>query len=150
MPATYRNFGVEFLYPENWSVTDEQASGWPRGVALQSPAGSFFVLQAHPSTPPLELANEVLKTMKEEYASLEAEPALEQIEGLDLVGYDLDFYYVDLLVSARVRAVPVGECTYVWFFQGESREFDQLSPVFLAIETGLLRSLKNRERTLAE
>jgi len=144
MTATYRNFGVEFLYPENWSVTEEQTSGWPRSVALQSPDGSFFVLQAHPSTPPLELANEVLKTMKEEYAALEAEPAIEQVEDIDLIGYDLNFYYLDLLISARVRSVPIGECTYVWFFQGESRDFDQMTPVFLAIETGLLRNLKSR------
>jgi hypothetical protein len=144
MTATYRNFGIEFLYPENWSVTDEQASGWPRCVVLQSPEGSIFVLQAHPSTPPLELANEVLKTMREEYPSLEAEPAIEQIEDVDLIGYDLNFYCLDLVVSARVRAAPVGECTYVWFFQGESRDFDRSAPVCLAIETGLLRNLKGR------
>lgn len=144
MPSTYHNFGVQFLYPDNWTVTDEQASGWPRSVGLQSPDGSFFVLQAHSAGSPLDLANEVLSTMRGEYGSLEAEAAIEQIEGTDLVGFDLHFYYLDLLIMARVRAAQVGECTYVWFFQGESRDFDRLAPVVLAIETALLRGLLGR------
>lgn len=144
MPATYRNFGIEFLYPDNWTVTDEQVTGWPRSVGLQSPDGSFLVLQVHPATPPLELANEVLQTMRAEYASLEAESVIEQVESEDLVGFDLDFYYLDMLISARVRATRVDDRTYVWFFQGENRDFDRMLPVFLAIETGLLRSLHGR------
>jgi hypothetical protein len=144
MPATYRNFGVEFLYPDNWTVTDEQSSGWPRSVGLQCPDGSFFVLQVHPAAPPLKLANEVLQTMRGEYASLEAESVVEQVEAEELVGFDLDFYYLDMLISARVRAARVGDQTYVWFFQGESRDFDRMMPVFQAIETGLLRSLHGR------
>lgn len=145
MPANYQNLGVEFLYPENWTLTDEQATGWPRSMSLQMPDGGFFVLQIHPASSPFELAEEVLKTMKEEYASVEAEPASELLEGHELVGFDLHFYYLDLIIAARVRAVLLADQTYVWFFQAEDQEFDRLTPVFLAIETGLMRSLAGRE-----
>lgn len=141
MPAKFKNFGIEFLYPDNWEVTDEQASGWPLSVAFQTPEGGIFVLQVHEATPPLRLAEEVLKTMREEYPALEADSAIDTVENQELVGFDLNFFYVDFMVSARVRAASIGPCSYVWFFQAENRDFDRLAPVCLAIETGLLRSV---------
>src|SRR5262245_30408395 len=48
MPAIYENLGVRFLYPENWSITDEDDEGWPRTVTVQSPETGFWSLHVYP------------------------------------------------------------------------------------------------------
>ena len=48
MPAVYQQFGVRFLYPENWSVLDEETDEWPRAVTLQSEETGFWTLQVYP------------------------------------------------------------------------------------------------------
>ena len=42
MSSQYQNFGVEFLYPENWEVVDEQLDELPHRVSVQSPGGGYF------------------------------------------------------------------------------------------------------------
>ena len=58
--------------------------------------------------------------------------------GRELLGRDLNFYYLDLTSSAWIRCLKTAEATYTIFCQGEDREFDQLRNVFQAITTSLL------------
>ena len=37
MTATYDRGGISFMYPENWSVMDEQLDTFPRSVSVQAP-----------------------------------------------------------------------------------------------------------------
>ena len=105
MSAVYKNLGVEFAYPENWQITEEHASGWPRGVSLQTPEGGFWLLQVHAAANPRELAAEVLNAMRQEYEELEAEPVTELIGDTETIGFDMNFYCLDRLVSARTRSM---------------------------------------------
>jgi len=55
MPAVYENFGVRFLYPENWTITDEVDDGWPCSVTVQSEETAFgrcMSIQPHTSSSP--------------------------------------------------------------------------------------------------
>ena len=124
---------VEFAYPENWQITDEQASDWPRGVSLETPNGGFWWLQLHPPTNPRDLAAEVLNTMRLEYAELEAEPVTELIGETEVVGFDMHFYCLDLLVTAQARSLQLGQVTLLILSQAEDREFERLEPVFFLL-----------------
>lgn len=139
MSGTYDNLGVKFLYPETWTVTDEQSSGWPRSVSLQTPEGAFWALQVFNEGSPQALANQALETMREEYPQLEADPIIEQVEALDVVGFDMRFYYLDFVVVAQARALAWGPGTLVLMCQAEDRDFDRLEPVFRAMLVSLLR-----------
>ena len=67
MAAKYKNFGVEFLYPENWDVTDECLDEWPRGVAVQSPGSGYWELKVYPSRVGLEeLCSQAVQAMRED------------------------------------------------------------------------------------
>ena len=145
MSAVYKNLGVEFAYPENWKITDEQASEWPRGVSLETPNGGFWWLQIHPATNPRDLAAEVLNTMRLEYAELEAEPVTEMIGDADVVGFDMHFYCLDLLVTAQARSLQLGKVTLLILSQAEDREFERLAPVFQAMLVSLLRNQARAE-----
>jgi hypothetical protein len=141
MSAIYENLGVSFMYPENWEITS--ASGQDetgQSVTVQSPTSGFWSLDAYPSaSDPQDLADQVRLTMSSEYEGLESQPVTEEIGAAQLVGYDMDFYYLDFVVTAQVRSVRVGKRTFVLFCQAESRDFDALAPVFQAMTVSLLR-----------
>ena len=142
MPACYKNLGVAFDYPENWIVREEETVAWPRQVSLQSSDTSFWMLQIHHQENPRELAALSLKTMKDEYEELEAEPVTERIEDVEVVGFDMDFYCLDFLIVAKTRSMELGNLSLLVMYQGEDRDFGRLEPVFHAITVSLLRHAK--------
>lgn len=139
MTAHYDKFGAKFLYPENWSINDEQLDEWPRSVSVQSPGSAFWQLNVYPErTNPILLCNEVVEVLRQEYEGLEQFAIDEEIEGHALIGYDLNFYCLDLLVTARVRGFYSGTQTYLIVGQAESREYDEQTLVFDAMTRSLL------------
>ena len=139
MPAVYENFGVRFLYPENWSLLDEEVEDWPRTVTVQSLQTSFWSIHFFPPHfEPDEMVEQVIETIKEMYGELEVLPAEEAYGDTDTMGVDIAFFYLDLLVEAKVRYVKTPSGTLIWHYQAESKEFEAMEPVFQAISTSLL------------
>lgn len=138
MTAVYDQVGVQFLYPENWELADEPSDDLPRVISVTSPTGGFWALHVYDSSAePGELAGEVLQSMGQEYDSLESEPATEQIGPVEATGFDMEFYCLDFVTSARVRAFRRGPRTCVVLSQAETRDFDKLADVFRAITLSL-------------
>lgn len=141
MSASYENFGIRFLYPENWAVADEQLDEWPRSVSVQSPSGAFWELQVYPSRmSPARLTGQVLEAMKQVYGDIESKAVTEDLWNVTATGFDLDFFCLDFLVTSRVRCFRVGARTCLLTCQAESREFDRQEPVFAAMTKSLLDS----------
>jgi hypothetical protein len=141
MPAVYQNHGIRFLYPENWSITDEQPDDWPRSVTIQSEHTGFLSLHAYPArqdTAPL--IDEVIDSIREIYPELEVLEAREQIGDINTWGVDICFFYLDLLVEAKIRSLRTPTFTLIWHYQAESREFEELQPVFDAVVASLLET----------
>jgi hypothetical protein len=141
MPAIYENLGVRFLYPENWSVLDEEPDQWPRTVTIQSPETSFWTLQVYPAGQDARQAvTLVIDSIREVYPDLEVLPAKEELGDVEAKGVDIAFFYLDLLVEARIRCVKTPSSVLIWHCQAESREFDTMEPVFRAMATSLLQA----------
>ena len=139
MVAKYEKLGLPFLYPDNWSALDEELDDWPHGVTVQSPGSAYWELKVYPSrTSRTKLTAEVLKVMQEEYESLESQVVKEEICQLTAIGYNLNFFYLDFLITSRIRCLWVDNLTYLLIYQAESREFDQQHLVFEAITQSLL------------
>ena len=139
MVATYEKFGIRFLYPENWTVSDEQLEDWPRSVSIQSPQGAYWELQVYPSRiNPARLVKQALAAMEQIYEDLEAEPVTEELWEVTAAGYDLHFFCLDFLVTSRIRGFYAGSRTCVLTCQAESREFDRQQAVFSAMTKSLL------------
>jgi len=142
MPAEFRKVGIAFQYPENWTLDEDDALAGRKSVTVYSPGGAFWTVSVHPhSTDPDQLAREAVKVMRQEYQGLEVEPASETIAGRQTVGFDLSFYYLDLISTASVRCFRTGRATYAFFCQAEDREFTQIQQVFLAMATSFLGNL---------
>jgi hypothetical protein len=141
MPGQFEKYGVKFLYPENWNVAEEsdpEEESWPKVISVQSPGGSFWTLHVYEGGVNIRsLVREAVEAIREEYHELEEEELLTCDDGADY-GYDLHFYYLDLLVTARVRALLRPGQALLWILQGESRDFDTSEPIFQAMILSML------------
>lgn len=139
MPAVFEKLGIRFLYPDNWTLDEQEALGGNRSVSVYSPGGAFWSIALHAEgVDPHELAATALSTLKEEYADAEAEPVAEQIGGQTIKGYDLNFFYLDLTSTALIRGFRTSSASCLVLCQAEDREFEEVAPVFRAITTSLL------------
>jgi hypothetical protein len=105
MSGIYDDHGIRFEYPTDWEldVTDDG----PRvTVSVQSSTGlAFALVTVDDDRPaPVELVDEALAALKEEYPTLHAIPALEVIDGHKAVGHDVDFMSLDLNNAGTIRA----------------------------------------------
>ena len=79
MPCQFSKFGISFLYPDNWTLDEEDALAGKRSVTVISPGGAFWSVSIHPrSADPVRLAKAVVHTMQKEYEDLESEEARRQ------------------------------------------------------------------------
>lgn len=142
MPARFDKLGISFQYPENWTLDDSDALLGRKSVTVISPGGGFWSVAIHSgSADPATLATAAVEAMKKEYPGVEVDEADETVAGHDLIGYDLAFYYLDLISTATVRSLRVAGSSYTIFCQAEDREFDKLQMVFQAMTTSLLTGL---------
>jgi hypothetical protein len=105
MSGIYDDHGIRFEYPTDWEldITDDG----PRvTVSVQSSTGlAFALVTVDDDRPaPVELVDEALAALKEEYPTLHAIPALEVIDGHKAVGHDVDFMSLDLNNAGTIRA----------------------------------------------
>jgi len=141
MPAVYENFGIRLLYPENWSVTDEAGDGWPQTVTLQSQETGFWSLHVYPPYHELQpVLDELVRVISAEFGEVEVLPAAETFGETPTTGVDLAFFYLDLLVEAKIRCLRTPSSTLIWLYQAESREFEAMEPVFQAMAVSMLQT----------
>ena len=139
MTAVFENAQIRFLYPENWTIAEDGSSD-PPTVTVQSPNSGFWTLVMYSNDyDPDELTNQVVQAMDEEYEALESNPSTLEIGEVTAYGYEMFFSCMDLVVSAKTFAIRHNEMTLLLLWQGESRDFDELELVFLAMTQGLLQ-----------
>lgn len=153
MPGTFKGLGVHFLYPENWTISEQVEPGKATagGVTLETPQGAFFSLNRYPGlTDPQQVVDEAISAMRDEYDNLEIEPCgalanQPEIAGVldpdSEAGADLSFYVLDLLITARLLTIVHQGDALLVQIQGESRDFETLEPVFAAMLKSLRDSL---------
>jgi len=142
MPAEFRKLGIAFQYPENWTLDVQDALAGRRSVTVYSPGGGFWAVSVHPrSANPQSLAKAAVKAMQQEYEGLESCEVSQLVSGHELVGYDLNFFYLDLTNTALIRCIRTGRATYAVFCQAEDREFERVHAVFDAMTASLLSNL---------
>ncbi len=139
MAAVYRNLGIEFMYPENWALSQSEGSQLPLAVALESPDGSLWMLHVCSSqTRESDLIEGLIAEFSEQYEDFEPAAASQDIAGFHCHGVDAHFYCLDFLVTAQIRVVRTENYVIGLVSQAESRQFEKQSPVFAAMLTSLL------------
>lgn len=143
MPATFEEYGVCFLYPDNWEIAERSAEEESVGVTIESPDGTFFSLHRyHGQSRADDLLRQAASAMQAEYEQLESEPYADPDALPGERGSDLRFYYLDLLISARILVIPDAGDLLLVQMQGENRDFDRQERVFAAMLKTLRESLR--------
>ncbi|MFO0809694.1 MAG: hypothetical protein U0746_13800 [Gemmataceae bacterium] len=137
MPAIFDDGGIRFLYPDNWAIerTDHDA-GW--AVTIQGPDTAFLTIAFRDDeTDPAAVADAAVQALRDEYPSLETEPAVESIAGSPAVGYDARFLSLDLPVTAQVRALSCIGGSLLVLTQVAELDSAKCGPVLAAILASL-------------
>jgi hypothetical protein len=129
--------GIRFQYPENWSLTREEAdSGWT--VSVQSPETAFFLIAFDKTMPELGAVVEtVLHALKADYPDLEAEDALESVAKQPALGHNITFFSLDLTNTCCTRSFYSEMGTILLMWQANDLELERVDPIFRAIRASL-------------
>ena len=144
MTATYDRHELRFLYPENWSISENEADGFVE-ISLESPEGTIWSVSHFPgSSPPGDLIESCASALREQYEDFEKSDFVGEVSGIPATGFDAHFYCLDFLVTAAARVFVLGDKTVLIFSQAESREFDRSRAVLDAITLSLLNQATAR------
>lgn len=138
MLAVYDGHGIRFEYPSTWEL-EETDDGAVTTVAVHNPAGvAFAIVTTDEERPePVELAEQALAAMREEYPELDAVPAGEVIDGHDAVGHDIEFFSLDLTNGCAIRCYRTPRRTVLVFAQWSDIEDDDSPAALSAVRRSL-------------
>ena len=142
MSAEFRESGVHFLYPENWTPQrDEIENGWI--VEVQSPDPGFLLVCLRTDRPPCaELLEESLDDLRADYPDLEADTAVDRLAGHDATGYDVRFFSFDFTNMCVMRSFTCDAGTLMVLWQVTDVDEEKLQPVMKAIVASLRVDVK--------
>jgi hypothetical protein len=145
MPAAYDKLGVRFQYPDNWTLETDAVSEERQTISVYSPGGAFWTVMCHsPDADLEELARTALVAMENEYEDLDSEAIQEQIGDVEVQGFDLNFYCLDLTNTAWIRVGSGKKASYLVICQAEDLEFVEVSGVFRAMTASLFSGIAER------
>jgi hypothetical protein len=117
MQTLYQTDGLRFEYPSDWQLATEQLED---GLSIMvSGAGttfcSFLLMPDRPAV--ATVLKNAIDTYRESYDEIDSEPFEGRIADRATRGYDVDFYCLELLNSAWLRAFRTGRYTVFIMFQ---------------------------------
>jgi hypothetical protein len=142
---------IQCTYPENWQLSEDQDQERLTSFTLQSPNTAFMsVYVSRQGGQTQQLIEEMTELLTAEYDEVESHAIDAKSLGLgntgqDLQAVDLNFYFLDLLVTARLIAFSDAEKTVLVQCQAEDREFESLEMVYRAMLVSMFR--KGNEKT---
>ncbi len=148
MTRVHQIRGIECTYPENWQLSEDREDDRLVSFTLQSPNTAF--MSVYISRDPgraSELIEEMTEMLRAEYeeveiASIDAESLILGKFETDMSIVDLNFYYLDLLVTTRLIGFSSSDRTVLVQCQAEDREFASLEMVFKAMLVSMLQKSK--------
>jgi len=145
VPEQFAKYGVRFPYPSNWKLEEEELDD-AQTVTLSSPGTAFCCLVIHPGRmDAIDVVGAMLDGLRAEYEDVDVESVVETHQQHELVGYDVNFYCLDLTNTARLRGFATAGATYVIFCQAEDSDFDNAQPIFRAITIDVVRTAQEEE-----
>ena len=132
MLADYQTDGLRFEYPSDWDLTEEQR---PDGlsVTVSSAGTAFCSFLLMPDRPAVATVLETaLAAFQEAYDEIDSESVECRLASRATHGLDVDFYCLELLNTAWLRAFRTGRYTVFVLFQSGFDEPDA-RPIFDAI-----------------
>lgn len=134
MSQLYSNFGIQFRYPDDWTLNEEEGDEQVTITVMRDPA-CFWSLTLLPERPaPDEVLDEALDAYREEYPDLEVRDVKTTIARRPASAIDVDFFCLELCNTAHLRAFETPRHTVFLMYQVTDHEqqdpvleFDQMT-----------------------
>ena len=124
--SAYDDRGVRFEHPDDWEV-EVTEDGTRTTIAVGAPSGLAFALvtvDEGDDADPDEMVTEALAALKEEYPTLTADPADDDLAGHPATGHDVEFVSLDFSVACALRGVRTAHRTIFILTQWSDLESD--------------------------
>ncbi len=133
MPARFQGDGLQFAYPENWTL-EEQRTEAGRSITVQSPGTAFVFITLDRNRPEVQdVLDTTLATLRDDYPELESKEVSERIAKRPARGYDIEFFSLDWVNSCWVRAFRTATQTILIMCQVTDIELPDAEPVLRAV-----------------
>lgn len=130
MREVYDRHGITFQYPADWEVS-EQEQGDECLITVSGPGTSFWSIGLFRDRPHPDLVLETaLAAYQDEYPDLDSYPAEDEILDQPTNGYDLEFFCLELVNTARVRSFLANDFTVLIMCQADDTELKSSEPIF--------------------
>jgi hypothetical protein len=130
MREVYDRHGITFQYPADWEVS-EQEQGDECLITASGPGTSFWSVGLFRDRPSPDLVLETaLAAFKDEYPDLDFYEANDELLNQPTVGYDLEFFCLELVNTARIRSFLAKDFTVLVLCQADDTELETSDPLF--------------------
>lgn len=143
MTATYQQENLKFLYPENWTLSDDPKEPLPRAITLESPGGHItWSVHLYPTDADMDqVLDETLETLRENYEDLEVSTETLDFSLFEGKAFGALFFCLDFLVRIKLQIYQTPNYSVLLWYQCEDRDYDAQQMVFEAISLTLLQSM---------
>jgi hypothetical protein len=133
MAALFKEDGIRFRYPENWSLErEDNETGWT--VSVQSPNTAFMMVSLRQDMPATNhLAEAVLEALREDYPDLEADDCVDSLAGQPALGHNIRFFNLDLTNTCWTRSFSSSSGTLLVLCQSNDLDLEKQEPILRAM-----------------
>ena len=130
MREVYDRHGITFQYPADWEVSEQEQDDECL-ITVSGPGTSFWSVGLFRDRPSPELVLETaLAAFKDEYPDLDAYDVDDELLNQPTLGYDIEFFCLELVNTARLRAFLAREFTVLVLCQADDTELEGSNPLF--------------------
>ncbi len=133
MSLAYDQNGLQFHYPDAWSLEREESQqGW--SITLQSQGTGFLLIVCDQEMPQAEeMAEATLEALRKDYPLLEADSIIENICGQPAIGHDIGFFSLDLENTCKTRCLYIQDGTLLFLSQSSDIDYKKFGPAMQAL-----------------
>ena len=136
--AVYEEHGVRFEYPDGWELSHEHHDE-DFNVTVESGGTAFWMLSVLAGRPAAEdVVAAALESFKTEYDSLDVYESADRICLLPTVATEVDFYELEMVNRASLRACETDATTIFVLSQMADTEREDVGPQLKAISDSLM------------
>ncbi|MGZ0167275.1 MAG: hypothetical protein ACKVII_25410 [Planctomycetales bacterium] len=136
--AVYEEHGVRFEYPDNWELSHEHHDE-DFSVTIESEGTAFWMLSVLQGRPVAEdVIEAALESFRAEYDPVDVYESEDSICMLPTVARDVDFYELEMVNRASLRACETDSTTIFVLLQMSDTERAEAEPLLKAITDSLM------------
>ena len=105
MSQLFRNYGIQFRYPDDWTLHEEEGEEQVTLTVSRDPACFWSLTLLADRPDPAEVLDEAIDAYREEYPDLDVSDAKSTLARRQAVACDIEFFCHDLCNTARLRAI---------------------------------------------